>query len=139
MEWQHLGPGTCSGRRRTGITPVSTQIPPSREGGTTTYLISEVPHSDAHTARHRLARVNDRLEVLLLLLEERRRLGERHADVELCDGNLEAERGELLHALDERRRDLADDEVALEANAVDRDALLLQRRHEVLQCGRFRA
>lgn len=72
--------------------------------------------------------MDDSLEVLLLLLKKRCRLGERHTDVELGDGDLEAECSELLHALNERRGDLADDEVALEADAVDRDALLLQRR-----------
>ena len=100
-------------------------------------LVGPVPNGDPDATGDGHTRRDDGGVVGLLLGEQGRRRRERHADVEFRDGDLEAKRGELLHALDERCRDLADDEVALEADAVNRDALLLQRRHEVLQCGRF--
>ncbi len=102
-------------------------------------LVGEVPDGDAHTALHVRARLNDRLVVHLLLREERVRRGERHAYFELRARDLEPERGELLEHGLERAGDLADDEVALEADAVDWHAVRLQLLHEVQHRGRLRA
>ena len=104
-----------------------------------TNLVREVPNRDPDALRHGLARGDDRLVVGLLLLEQRGGLGERHPDVELGDRDLDAERDELAHVLDERRRDLPHDEVRLEPDAVDGYSLRLERLDEVLQSSGFRA
>lgn len=52
---------------------------------------------------------------------------EGHTDIELGDGDLNADGGELAHYRGKRSRDLADDEVALEANAIDGHAGGLER------------
>ena len=105
--------------------------------GSHTYLVGEVPDGDTNTALDVHTRLHDALVVLLLLREVRLAGGRRHADVELGDRDLDAERGELLQHRLERRRHLPDDEVALEADTVDRHALLLQRLDEVEHRGRL--
>ena len=102
-------------------------------------LVGEVPDGNANAGRDGIARRNDVLEVGLLLREQRRGSGERHADVELGDGDLDAGRGERLELRLEVRRDLADDEVALEADTVEWDACGLERLDEVEQRGRLGA
>lgn len=52
---------------------------------------------------------------------------EGHADIELGDSDLNADGGELAHDRGERSRDLANDEVALEAHTVDGHAGGLER------------
>ena len=104
-----------------------------------TYLVGEVPDGDTNTALDVHTRLHDALVVLLLLREVRLAGGRRHADVELRDRDLDAERGELLQHGLERCRHLPDDEVALEADTVYRHALLLERLDEVEHRGRLRA
>ena len=100
-------------------------------------LVGEVPNGDAHTLLDVHARLHDRLEVLLLLRERGLRRRRRRADVELRDRDLEPERGELLEDRLERRRDLADDEVALEADTVDGHSVGDELLHKVEHCGRL--
>ena len=102
-------------------------------------LVGEVPDSHANAGRDGIARRNDVLEVGLLLREQRRGGGERHADVELGDGDLDTGRGERLELRLQVRWDLADDEVALEADTVEWDACRLERLDEVEQRGRLGA
>ena len=104
-----------------------------------TYLVGEIPHGDTDTARNVLAHLHDTLVVLLLLREVRRARRRRHADVQLCDRDLEAQRGELLHDGLKRRGDLADDEVALEPYTVERDAVREELLREVEHRRRLRA
>lgn len=98
-------------------------------------LVGPVPDGDANAAGQRLARGDDGLVVRLLLLEQRRSGGEGHADVELRDGDLDAERGERGKVLLDVAGQGADDEVALDADAVDGDAPLLEVLDEVQHRG----
>ena len=66
-----------------------------------------------------------------LLSEKSRRRGQGLADIQLSDGDLDAEGSERLKVLLERRGHFADDEVALEADAVDGDVLGLEALDEV--------
>lgn len=59
-------------------------------------LVGPVPNSDTDTARDGHTRRDDGVVVGLLLGEQGGCRGERHADVELRDGHLEAESGETL-------------------------------------------
>jgi hypothetical protein len=59
-----------------------------------------------------------------------------YTDVEFSDRDVEPEGGETLHVLLDVGRELADDEVALEADAVD-EALLLQVLHDLVKRGRL--
>lgn len=102
-------------------------------------LIRPVPHCDANTAFDSHAGRDDVLVVRLLLLEKCGRRWEGHTDIELGDGDLKAESSELLHDGLQAGGDLTDDEVALEANTVKRDAVRFERCHEVEQSGRLGA
>ena len=104
-----------------------------------TYLVRPVPDRDTDALLDVHARLHDALVILLLLREQRVCLGEGHADVELRDCDLDAERGELLQHRLERRGDLPDDEVALEADTVNRDAVGEELFDEVEHRGRLRA
>ena len=128
------------------ITEVSASQPPPPPPSTLqretirTHLISEVPDRNAHTPRHGVARPDDGRVVRLLLREARGGGRERReADVELGDRDLDAERGELLHVLLQRRGHAADGEVALDPDAVDGYAGRLERLDEVLERCRLRA
>lgn len=114
-------------------------LPPSASNPPT-HLISEVPHRDANTPAHGVTRPHDSLVVSLLLLEARLgRWERREADVELGNRDLDAERGELLYVLLQRGGDLANDEVALDADAVDGHPGCLEGLDEVLERCRLRA
>jgi hypothetical protein len=95
------------------------------------HLIRPVPHSDADAALHRLARGNHRLIIRLLLRQKRVRHREGHPDVQLSDSDLHAEAGEGLQVRLDGGGQRADDEVALDADAVDGHAVLLQLFDEV--------
>ena len=105
----------------------------------TTHLIREVPDGHTDASCDGVALRGHRLVVRFLLVKERSRRREGHADVELGDSNFNAESSELRQHGRKARRDLADDEVALEADTVDRHALLLERLDEVEHRGRLRA
>ena len=94
----------------------------SRNASRTTYLVGEVPHRDTHTPLDVHARLHDGLVVLLLLRQVRLRRGRRHPDIEFRDRDLQPQRRELLQDGLEAAGDLPDDEVALEADAVERHA-----------------
>ena len=66
------------------------------------------------------------------MVEEGLRGGEGHADVELRDRDLDALRGERREVrLEAGRGELADDEVALEADTIERDVCGLEALDEV--------
>ena len=131
--------GTRLAQTRTSAIKVSNVSIPRTINIKRTYPVREVPDGDADTCANGLARGDDGLEVALLLLAKRGRLGQTDADVELGDRDLDAERDELAHVLDERRRHLPYDEVRLEPDAVDGHPLRLERLDEVLQGSGFRA
>lgn len=103
------------------------------------YLISEVPDGDAYASGDRLASRNDVLVVSRLLVEQGLGGREGHTNIELGDGDLDSDGGELTHNRGERSRDLANDEVALEANAIDGHARGLERLDKVQQGSSLRA
>ena len=102
-------------------------------------LVGPVPNGDTNARGNGVASRDDVLEVSLLLGEQRGGGGEGHADIELGDGDLDAGGGERLELRLEIRRDLADNEVALEADTVERNARGLERLDEVEQGGCLRA
>lgn len=102
-------------------------------------LVRPVPDGDTDAPSDTLARLDHRRVVGLLLLEQRRRRRELHADVELGEGDLHTRGGETLEVGLQARGQLADDEVALEADAVERDVLRLERLDEVEHRGGLRA
>ena len=102
-------------------------------------LVSPVPDGDTDASLDVLARRNDVLVVLLLLREQGSRRREGHADIELSDSDLNAGGSEHLKLRLEVRRDLADDEVALETDTVEPNARGLERLDEVEQRGCLRA
>lgn len=102
-------------------------------------FVRPVPNGDSHTAAYGHARLHDERVVALLCLEQRGGAGERHADIELCDRNVDAEVRERLEVLLQVRRERVHDEVALDADAVDRNTLRLQVAHQVLHRRRLRA
>ena len=81
------------------------------------YLVGVVPNGDTNTVLDSHALLDDGLVIRLLLSEEGSRGRESHADVEFRDRDFETERRELLHDRRHSRRNLTDDEVALEANS----------------------
>ena len=102
-------------------------------------LIGPVPDGDANTSLDSLAGSDDGLIVLLLLGEERRGGRERHADIELGDGNLDTSSRERRELRLEVGRDLADDEMALESDTIERHAGGLEGLDEVEQRRGLRA
>ena len=102
-------------------------------------LVGVIPNRDTNTALHDLACLDHVLVISLLLLEQRRGGWERHPDVEFRNGDLDAESGEGLEVGLEVGGDLTDDEVALEADAVDGDVGGLERFDEVEHSGSFGA
>ena len=94
-------------------------------------LVGPVPNGDADASLDVLARRDDGLVVLLLLRKQGSRRREGHADIELGDGDLDAKSGERLEVGLERGGDLADDEVALEADTIDGSVCGLERLDEV--------
>lgn len=103
------------------------------------YLVSEVPDGDANASGDRLASRNDVLIVSRLLVKQGLGGRESHADIELGDGNFDSDGGELAHDRGQRSRDLPDDKVALETNAIDGHAGGLERLDEVQQSSCLRA
>lgn len=98
-----------------------------------THLVRKVPEGDAHAVPHRGARADDAGVVCGLLREAGGGRGEgREADVELGDGELEPERGELFEVLLQRGGDAADGEVRLQPDAVDGHALAFEGLDEGL-------
>lgn len=99
-------------------------------------LVCEVPHSDSNAALYRVACRYDRFVIRLLLSEQRRSSRKRHANIQLCDCHLNAQLDERFNVLRDVGWQLADDEVGLEADTVDRNTLFLQRFDESLVgCG----
>ena len=87
---------------------------------------------DAHTCRR-----NGRV-ICLLLREQRRRRRQRHAHIELRHCHLDPRCRELIPVRGKALRQLSDNEVALEANAVNRYILRLEALDEVQHRGRLR-
>jgi len=86
-------------------------------------LVSVIPDSSSNAALDVVARSDDILIVSLLLSEKSSRGRKRHSDVEFGDGNFETESSELFQDALEARWHFSDDEVALEADAVEGGAL----------------
>jgi len=99
--------------------------------------VVKVPDGDTDAAGDVVARGDGRRVVEDLLLLGRESGWGGGADVELGDGDVDAERGEGVHVLDlgRGRWGLADDEVGLETDSVDLDAGGLNRLDEVLGRG----
>ena len=102
-------------------------------------LVCPVPNGDSYATSDTLAGAYDSCVVRLLLLEQSGRRRKLHANVELCNGNLDTSGGKALKILLDSGWELADNKVALEANAVERDILRLEGFNEVEHCGRLRA
>lgn len=102
-------------------------------------LVSPVPDGDTNAALECHACGNDRGVVLLLLLEQSRCRGEGHADVELGEGDLNAECDKCspVGLVISGRVDFANDQMSLNTDTVDGHVLCLQGRDEVLQRGRL--
>ena len=98
-------------------------------------LIIKVPHREADTRIHIQTGLGRHGIISRLLRELRVRRGRRHPHIQLRDGDLDAQRGEGLHIGHLRRvgRRLVADEVRLQADAVDADALGLQAGDERLR------
>lgn len=95
------------------------------------YLVTEVPDGDTNATLDRHALLDDSRVVGLLLVERVRRRRQRHADIELSDGDFKTEGGELVHDRRHARGDLTDDEVALETDTVELHAGVKHRFGEV--------
>lgn len=94
-------------------------------------LVCPVPQGNSDASIDGLA-CRDHIAVVGLLLGELRLSGgEGHTNVELGDGDLDARGGERFELLLEVSRHLADDEVALEADAVQGHVGGLERLDEV--------
>lgn len=93
--------------------------------GTRPYLVCEVPQSNTDTLLHGQAGADDSLVVGRLLGEQGLRLGKRHADVELVDGDLDAQGSEGLPVRNESLlgSHLTDDQVSLNTDTIDGYAL----------------
>lgn len=99
-------------------------------------FVRVVPDRDTDASRDGVASSNDVLIVRLLLRQERVGLGEGHADVELRDGHFDTKSCESLELGLQAGGDLPNDEMTLEANAVDGYAIGLEGLHEVQhRCG----
>ena len=101
-------------------------------------LVCVVPDSSANATLDSIARRNNKLIVCLLLREQRVGLRKSHADIELRDGDFDAERDEGLKLLLEVCRNLTDDEVTLEADTVNWHVVSLKGLHEIEECGSLR-
>lgn len=96
-------------------------------------LVGELPDDQAHALGQRQARAHDGHVVARLLRDRGGVGGQRHADVELGDGDLDAEADEAVEhgheALHAGRP--ADRHVALEPDAVDARGRVLHQAHNV--------
>lgn len=108
----------------------------AREGaGHPRVLVGPVPDGDADAALGVGAGLHGALVVGGLLRQQGFRLGQLHADVELGDGDLDAQRREGGHVLllGAGAGRLAHDEVRLQADAVDARAVRLHQLDQVLR------
>lgn len=87
----------------------------------------------AHAAARLHARVDDAPVVLRLLLERRRVGRSAEVDVELGDCDVQAQVRKALQVLLEVGWDLAEGEVALEADGVDGDAVLDEALYDIVE------
>lgn len=94
---------------------------------------------DADTPVRLHARVDDGPVVLRLLLERGRIRGPEQVDVKLRNRDVEPQVREPLQVLLERARDLAQREVALEADRVDGHTVRDEALHNVVERVRLRA
>src|SRR5690606_35229578 len=106
----------------------------TREGvGHPGALVVDTPDGDTDAAGHREAGVDHGLVVAGLLLELVLVGRHLHADVQLGDGHVQAEVSEPLDVLLERGRHLADDQVGLDTDTVDRHTVAEQVDHQVVE------
>lgn len=114
---------------------------PSKNARNPGVLVRPVPDGYADAFLDFVAGSDRRGVVLSLLLLVLVGLWFIRADVELGDGDFEAQVCEGFHVgyLILERWSRADDEVVLKANAIDLDAVGLNELDDVLSCGGFRA
>lgn len=106
----------------------------------TAHLVCKVPDRDSDTSLNRMACGDNGLVVGLLLCDSLCRRRERlEADIELGERDLNPERGEFLQVLLERVRHLPNNQVRLDPDPVDGNALPLEFLDEILHRCRFRA
>lgn len=86
----------------------------------------EVPNRNTNTLLNRVTSRDHILIIRLLLLIKRRGRRQRHPNIQLRNRHLQPQCRKLLHLTLECRRDLANDQVTLEPDAIERNVCGLE-------------